>query len=246
MEQHRYHYPDNIRGVTLISMILYHAMWDVSYIFDVKLAWFGTEWTYLWQQSICWVFIFLSGFCWNFGRHKLRRGLLVWGAGFVVSLVTIYVVPESLIIYGVLTFLGTAMLLMIVLEPLCKKGNPIVGLIVATVLFLLLRNVNDRNIGFEAVEVMALPDGLYANMTTTFFGFPMKGFFSTDYFSLIPWFFLFQMGYFTNLILKERVGYECLVGKKIPVLGWIGRNSLWIYMLHQPVVYGILYLGFEL
>lgn len=246
MERQRYHLLDNIRGATLISMVLYHAVWDIVYLFDARWTWFRSDLAYVWQQSICWTFIFLSGFCWNFGKHKLRRGLIVWGAGFVVSLVTVYVTPESLIIYGVLTFLGTAMLLMIVLDPLCKKCNSVVGLIVATVLFLLLRNVNDRNIGFEALEVMALPDEMYANMTTTFLGFPMKGFFSTDYFSLIPWFFLFLMGYFTSLVLKEKNGYEGLVGKKTPVLGWIGKNSLWIYMLHQPVVYGSLLLVFNL
>lgn len=170
---------------------------------------------------------------------------MVLGAGFIVSLVTIYIVPESLIIYGVLTFLGTAMLLMIVLEPVCKKGNPIAGLIVTAVLFLLLRNVNDRSLGFEAIEVMALPDELYANMATTFLGFPVQGFFSTDYFSLIPWFFLFQAGYFTNRIIKAKIGFGGLVGKKMPFLGWIGRNSLWIYMVHQPVVYGGLFLAFN-
>ena len=172
--------------------------------------------------------------------------MIVFGAGLLVSLVTVLVMPGSLIIYGVLTFLGTAMLLMIVLEMLCKKGNPVVGLIIVSALFVLFRNVNDRNLGFEAVEVMALPDELYANMATTFLGFPMRGFFSTDYFSLIPWFFLFQVGYFLNRIVRENDGMKYLTGHKMPVLGWIGRHSLWIYMLHQPVVYGVLYIWFKL
>lgn len=246
MESKRYYVLDNIRGITLISMILYHAVWDIVYIYDVSWGWFRSDLAYVWQQSICWTFILLSGFCWSFGRHKLRRGILVFGAGLLVSLVTVFVVPDSLIIYGVLTFLGTAMLLMILLEPLCKKGNPVLGFWVVLVLFILFRNVNDGNIGFEAVEVMALPDGLYANMATTFLGFPMRGFFSTDYFSLIPWFFLFQTGYFMKRVWEEKSGMKYLKGIKLPVSGWLGRNSLWIYMLHQPIVYGILYIWFKL
>ena len=203
MERKRYHVLDNIRGITLVSMILYHAVWDIAYIFDVYLPWFQSQLAYVWQQSICWTFILLSGFCWNLGKHKLRRGLVVFGAGLVVSLVTVLVMPSSLIIYGVLTFLGTAMLLMILLEPLCKKGNPVLGFLVVLVLFILFRNVNDGNIGFEAVEVMALPDGLYANMATTFLGFPMRGFFSTDYFSLLPWLFLFITGFYLYRIFEK-------------------------------------------
>lgn len=246
MDRKRYYVLDNIRGITLISMILYHTVWDLVHIHDINLTWFRSDAAYIWQQSICWTFILLSGFCWPLGRHKLRRGILVFGAGLLVSLVTVYVIPESLIIYGVLTFLGTAMLLMLLLESLCKKGNPLIGLIVTAVLFVLLRNVNEGNLGFEAVEVAALPDGLYANMVTTFFGFPMRGFFSTDYFSIIPWFFLFQVGYFANRICLERDCMKYLKGKKIPVLGWFGENSLWIYMAHQPIVYGILFFLCEL
>lgn len=246
MERKRYHVLDNIRGITLVSMILYHSVWDIAYIFDVYLPWFQSKFAYVWQQSICWTFILLSGFCWNIGKHRWRRGLIVFGAGLIVSLVTVFVMPSSLIIYGVLTFLGTAMLLMILLEPLCKKGNPVWGCMIVIILFVLFRNVNDGNIGFEAVEVMSLPDDLYANMATTFLGFPVRGFFSTDYFSLVPWFFLFQTGYFINRFLEEKKGMNYLTGRKLPVLGWIGKHSLWIYMLHQPIVYGILYIWFEL
>lgn len=245
MEQKRYSVLDNLRGITLISMILYHGVWDIAYIFDVNMPWFQSDIAYVWQQSICWTFILLSGFCWHLGKHKFRRGVFVFGAGVIVSLVTVYVMPSSLIIYGVLTFLGTAMLLMILLEPLCKKGNPLMGLIITALLFVVFRNVNDGNLGFEAVEVMALPDDLYANMATTFLGFPRRGFFSTDYFSLIPWFFLFQAGYFVSRICEKEC-MEYLKGRKIPILSWIGKYSLWIYMLHQPVVYSILFIWFKL
>ncbi len=246
MERKRYELLDVLRGITLCSMILYHGIWDLVYIYDVNWPWFRSDAAYLWQQSICWTFILLSGFSWPLGKKKLRRGMLVFGAGLLVSLVTVIFIPGEMIIYGVLTFLGTAMLLMILLEPLCKKGNPAVGLVVTMVLFILLRNVNDGNLGFEVIHIMDLPESMYANMATTFLGFPVRGFFSTDYFSVIPWFFLFQAGYFGHRIMKECGTMDILKGRKIPVISFLGRNSLWIYLAHQPIVYGILYFLFEL
>lgn len=46
----RYRILDHIRGVTLLSMIVYHAIWDLVYIFDMRLDWYKTEIGYAWQQ----------------------------------------------------------------------------------------------------------------------------------------------------------------------------------------------------
>lgn len=54
---------DELRGLDLISMMLYHGMWDLVYLFGVRAPWYGSWQGELWQQSICWVFILLSGFC---------------------------------------------------------------------------------------------------------------------------------------------------------------------------------------
>lgn len=54
---------DELRGLDLISMMLYHGMWDLVYLFGVSAPWYGSWQGELWQQSICWVFLLLSGFC---------------------------------------------------------------------------------------------------------------------------------------------------------------------------------------
>ena len=131
----RYALLDELRGLDLVSMMLYHACWDLVFLFDVNMRWYAGTPGRLWQQTICWVFILLSGFCAPFGRYMLRRGTVVFGAGAVVTLATLVFMPEGRVIFGVLTFLGAAMLLTGVLEPLLKKVMPAVGLAVSAVLF---------------------------------------------------------------------------------------------------------------
>ena len=68
----RRHGLDTLRGLTLISMIAYHACWDLVYLFGKDWSWYRSEGAYLWQQSICWTFILLSGYCFHLGHHRVR------------------------------------------------------------------------------------------------------------------------------------------------------------------------------
>ena len=231
----RRHGLDTVRGITLISMIAYHASWDLVYMFGVNWPWYRSFGAYLWQQSICWTFILLSGFCLHLGRHRLQRGLAAFGGGAIVSLVTMIAMPGSSVFCGVLTLLGTATLLSIPLEPLLRKIPARAGLAGSFLLFMLLRDVNDGFLGFEGARVAAVPEVLYRNLFTACLGFPPAGFTSTDYFPLLPWLFLFLTGYFLYGLRRDTP--PCL---RLPVVTAMGRHSLIIYLLHQPLIYGAL------
>ena len=234
----RYALLDELRGLDLVSMIGYHACWDLIFLFGVPAGCY-TSWPgWLWQQSICWVFILLSGFCAPFGRHMLRRGVTVFAAGALVTAVTLLFMPEERVIFGVLTFLGTAMLLTGVLEPLLKKVMPAVGLAVSAVLFAVCYPVGLGWVGLGGWKLM-LPQSLYANYFTAFFGFYPDWFYSADYFGLLPWLFLFWAGYYLHKAVGRR-RMEPLRRPVCPALGWMGRHSLLLYLLHQPVIYGVL------
>lgn len=114
MKQHnasgRYALLDELRGLDLLSMMLYHGCWDLVNLFGIQADWYYGLPGHLWQQSICWVFILLSGFCVQLGHHTLRRGAQVFGAGALVTAVTLLFMPEDRVIFGVLTLLGSAML----------------------------------------------------------------------------------------------------------------------------------------
>ena len=222
----RYALLDELRGLDLVSMMLYHACWDLVFLFDVEMKWYAATPGHLWQQSICWVFILLSGF---------------W---VLVTAVTLLFMPEERVIFGVLTFLGAAMLLTGILEPLLQKVPPAAGLVVSAVLFALCYSVSSGWVGVGSWKLL-LPQGLYANYLTAFFGFYPEGFFSTDYFALLPWIFLFWAGYFGHRSIG-RARMEALRGSVCAPLGWMGRHSLVLYLLHQPVIFGVLWAIFQI
>ena len=267
---------DALRGFTVVSMILYHGMWDAVFLYGLKAPWYDALPGYLWQQSICWTFIFLAGFSWRFDRKPLKRGLMIFGAGALVTLVTALFMPEDRIVFGVLTLIGSCILLMIppdrlfrlenadavgasaapAADPAADAGSsrPVerAGLLIAAALFFLTRDVNSGYLGFERLRLVPLPAGLYRGMFMTYLGFCDPSFFSTDYFSLIPWFFLFCCGYFAHGIVMRRNARKTeeedrspggnLSGepKKIPALlrglCFLGRHAMAVYIIHQPAI----------
>jgi len=244
-EKTRLHLLDALRGFLLLNMMAYHGLWNLTYLFGVKLRWYTGAPGYLWQQFICWSFILLSGFCWSMSRSHLKRGLLVLGGGAVVSLVTCLLMPENRILFGILTCIGSSMLLLIPLEKLLKKVPASLGAVLSFSFFLLLRNCPGGTLGFESLVLCPLPERLYQNNLTAYLGFPHRAFFSSDYFPLLPWLFLFLTGYFLFRITSQAGCNEKLFSKgRVPLLNLLGRHSLLIYLLHQPVLYGLSMLYF--
>ena len=237
--QKRYGWIDTVRGLCLISMILYHAFYDLVYIYRVRFPFYHAGAAYIWQQSICYTFIFLSGFCFSFGKHHVKRGVLLLACGFLIELVTLLVIPEETVRFGILTFMGFAVLLMIPLEKLLAGIPWSWGLPASLMLFFLFRNVNRHFMGFEGLNLVRLPDALYSTPYLAVFGFPNAEFASSDYFSLLPWFFLYLSGYFLWKLWnphRDKLPRFC---PEIPAFSFIGRHTLPIYMLHQPAVMGI-------
>lgn len=236
----RLHGLDALRGICLISMIGYHGMWNLVYLFGLPAPWYRDTPGYIWQQSICWTFILLSGFCWNMSRSHVKRGLMVFGGGLLVSAVTHLVMPSGAITFGILTCTGSCVLFTAALEKILKKIPAAAGLIAALILFVLLRNCSRGSLGFEGFIIARLPDELYRNLFTTYLGFPMGNFRSADYFPIFPWFFLFLTGFFLHRILHTcGLDRKLFAKPELPVINYLGRNSLTVYLLHQPVLYGI-------
>ena len=228
---------DTIRGLTLVSMIGYHFSWDLVYLARISWPWYASRQAFYWQQSICWTFILLSGLCTALSRHRIRRGLVVSLSGLLVTLVTLIALPQDRVVFGVLTFIGAAMLFTGLLKPL-EKIPPLPGILGSLYLFFVLYPVNTGVIQFLPGVGIFMPSFLYRGLPMTFLGFMDPSFFSTDYFSFLPWIFLFLAGMYLGRWLKERDLFKAPVFTfRIPPLAFLGEHSLLIYLLHQPVLY---------
>lgn len=235
---------DEIRGFTLISMIIYHFMWDLRYIADFNISWYGGTASNIWQKSICITFIFISGFCFSFGKKRLKRSLIIFMCGALISAVTFILMPENRVVFGVLTFLGSAGFITIIVDKLNKiivsKINEstfnLTMLIGTLLLFISFFNVNFGYIFFPKKTL--LPKYLYDGYFMTFIGFPDPSFFSTDYFAILPWIFLYLSGYFMQKTIGNKQDVvKYLLNDRFKFISYLGRNSLIIYMVHQPVLY---------
>ena len=241
----RYTLIDILRGVAVIAMVIYHTLWDLVYVYGVEVGNWGDRplGRVIFQACIRWGFVLLSGFCFQLGKKHWKRGLTVFGGGVIITLVTMVVMGEYAIHLGVLTFLGSAMLLTIPVDKLFRKISGWIALPVCLLLFLLTRNLGSGYIGLLDWRVY-LPFEWYANYFTAWLGMPSWTFYSADYVPMIPWLFAFWMGYFAFNIFKKHNWLPALGCIRFKPLEWIGRNALLLYMLHQPIISGVLYLIF--
>ena len=229
---------DSLRGWTVINMVLFHGMWDLYHLFDIRAEWFRGTPGVVWQQMTCCTFIILSGFCGAMGRRTLQRGLMVFALGMGITAITFFFTPREMIWFGVLTMIGSCMILVGLTKTVLLKIPAVFGLCISLLLFLLTRNVNQGYIGMLFWEWAELPGWLYQNYVTTYLGFPFEGFYSSDYFSLIPWLFLFLCGFYFYGIRGQQI--LSVKWQGISGLNFIGRHALLIYVLHQPILYGLL------
>ena len=200
---------DTYRGIVIVNMIAYHFLYDVFVIFGDNPFWYRIPLIHAWQQFICCSFIILSGFVWIYGKkHNLKRGIIINLLGFVITAFTLFVTPSEVVWFGILNFLGCAILLTFLVDFVVSKLKARqnlywIGLIISIALFLLLRQMNRHLLGFGPCTFGQIPDILYQWKVLIPFGFPTEGFRSSDYFSIFPWFFLYLFGYFLGRIVEK-------------------------------------------
>ena len=242
----RLHLIDAIRAITIISMIGYHYCFDYFILFGHNKGFTRLTGSVLWQNSICCSFILISGFVFTYGKKKIiRRGLLVNFFGLIITAVTLIVMPEEQIWFGILNLIGCSMLITYLYDRfLIQKlgyntGNHITSLIFWLIIFIITKYIPNGYIGTHWHVFCMLPDKLYTNIFLIPFGFPTPDFVSGDYFPIIPWLFLYFCGYHLNKILADNTVFLKLNKREIPIFSKLGKHSLFIYLIHQPICYVI-------
>ena len=237
VKRERYRLIDSLRGFALLNMVAFHLCYDIFMIYGVDDNWALRPESVAWERFICVSFILISGISLNFSKHAYRRGLIVSGCGALITLVTAIAMPDEIILFGVLSCIGACMLIAQALRRLLEKCNPFAGAAAAFALF-----------GFS----YGLPDGFQLRFSPSYLR--ILGDLALDlvnalkivavfYFPLFPWIFLFVCGFFLWRALTE-LKLDRLFVRGVPVLDYLGKYSLWIYMIHQPVLMGVCVLIF--
>ena len=220
---------DALRGVCILCVIVVHFLFDLSFFGGLDLT--LPAWYVFIQEYGGAIFVVLSGVCVTLGSKSVRRGLIVFACGMLITAVTygMYRLGMSgadvVVKFGVLHLLGVCMLVYPAFKKLPPAALALLGLAIA--------------ITGYAIRGVVVPQRWLFPLGLTY-----EGFTSSDYFPLFP-----QLGYF---LIGAAIGKTAYREKRALLPGsfqktgiarffcWCGRQSLFIYLLHQPIVYGLL------
>ena len=225
---------DAARGAAVLGMLAFNWLYALAFYgllaFDASASAPGGGFWFWFARAVGAAFVFLAGASlWlslslrrESENHAFMHAANIFGLGLLITGVTWLVIPREFIVFGILHCIGLSLLLAI----------PLV-------------NVKPRNLALLGLAVIALGVGL-SSLTFGFpwlvwLGFAPSGFVSVDYFPLAPWFGVLLLGlafakkFYGNA--KARTAIQSQTGGVITgVLRFLGRHSLAIYLLHQPLL----------
>ncbi|MBQ2812179.1 MAG: DUF1624 domain-containing protein [Clostridia bacterium] len=228
---------DEIRGLAIILMVFYHAFYLLGSFFEMDFMLAAQKFFEPLQPPFACLFILISGISCNLSHSNFIRGIRLLAIALGFTLVTAVVLPKfgidgAQIIFGILHLLSVSMLLFAVLKKPLSKIPPAVGFAACVLLFFACWTVpSGRILG------LALPEVLYANGFTAMLGFAPAGFYSADYFPLIPFVFMFLAGTFAGRFVLGGDLPEGFYKLRCKPLAAIGRKTLIIYIAHWPIIF---------
>lgn len=218
---------DVLRALAIVLMVLFHLVYDLKEFAGFSIDYQSPVWFFIGKASAL-LFIFTSGLSIGFSRSPVRRGLKVVFYGMGITVVTYLFMKEEYVRFGILHFLGVTM----ILSPLLVRLSSwtLWGLAGSSVV-----------LGFWFKEQvlktsLLLPIGLIYD-----------GFGSIDYYPLFPYLAVTILGILAYQHFYAQRTEPLLVLRKNSVLiGWLSRNSLGIYLCHQPILLLIIFIIYRL
>lgn len=227
------------RGLAVVSMVIYHFFFDLNFLGLAPREMYEGGWL-VFQRMIASSFLLLVGISLTisfshcrdkpFGvvvKKFLKRAAFVMAAALLVTLGTWLFVPEQYVRFGILHLISVSTLL--ALPFLFIRPAWITAILGAGIIYFGT---------FVKTFSVSHPFLLWL-------GVAYPGFATVDYFPVMPWFGIVLVGIFFGSWLypngKRRFHFFALK-KPAPVLNWVGRKALWIYLIHQPLLIGSLML----
>lgn len=222
---------DAARGVSLIAMIVYHIIFDLSYFGIIQVDPFFRYMAY----PIAGSFIFIAGISLHLKARSIgmqadyrssvspliSRGIKILGIAAGITIVTWIYPHEGFIVFGILHLIGISTILAILFLPLGRWNILPAGMIIL-IWFLFFPVYGPAHL---------IPLGIYP-----------PGFYTLDYEPLIPWFSLILLGIAAGTFRYSKKEIKQHNNRIVNLLAVPGRNSLLIYLIHQPIIIGFLVL----
>jgi uncharacterized membrane protein len=215
---------DGLRGVAIFCMVLFHFLFDLNEFAGVAIS-YREGWVYWVGKLAVILFMTVAGISHVLTRNDIKRGLKVSGFALAVTAGSFLFTPQLTIVFGVLHFFAFAMLT----TPLWRQlPNAILLLLTAA--------------AWSGVWWLGSIDP--ATNLWAWLGIRNEAFTSGDYYPLIPW-----MGwYWLGMVIGRRWYHErkSLLPEKLLAkwpftpLHWAGQQSIWIYLIHQPILVGFI------
>lgn len=233
---------DVLRAVAILLMSTFHLVFDLVAYYGVPLTIYSGVWYWVGRSSAM-LFMFVSGISGSFGGRSIRRGFIVLGAALIVTLVSIPTMGPNYIRFGILHFFAVVMIVKGLFDLVVK--NYWARILTASVLVPVSLWLGDVVQKTTVRTPLLLPLGL-----------TYPGFTSFDYYPLFPWAAYFCLGIVAGmLVYKNRQSLfafditqpQPTAGKRLlravlRPLAFLGRHSLLVYLLHQPLILGVLFL----
>ncbi|MCK9565241.1 MAG: DUF1624 domain-containing protein [Methanothrix sp.] len=231
---------DLLRGWAIVLMVLYHLVFDLNYFAVYHIDVSSGFWLAV-ARAAASLFLLLVGLSLTLSHSRaqllgqedrfffrlLKRSAWILGLALGVTIVTYLIIGKGFIVFGVLHLIGLSLLLAYPFLRL-QRANFIFGLLV----ILLGVYLQNTSVGF--------PWLLWLGLAPPYF-------YSVDYFPFFPWFgvILVGMGLGSQIYPGYRrwTSLPDLSGSPfVRSLAFLGRNSLAVYLVHQPVMIAIMYL----
>lgn len=216
---------DAARGFAVILMAVYHATWDAVYFRLTDIALFTDPFWIAFPRFIAGLFLGIAGFSlvlwWRAGADRprfARRLAMVGASAAAITGATWLAFPQQYVFFGILHCLTLGSLLAL---PFFRL--PLLAVLGAAVLFVAGPSFLSAP-PFDAPWLRWL--GLVTLRPST-----------VDYVPVFPWFGVLLGGLFLGRLVLDR-GWMPEVGAP-RFLRWMGRHSLAIYLLHQPILFGL-------
>lgn len=227
---------DEIRGFAIICMVVYHAMYDLKFLHGIDVPLFFEGWFDIIRDIFAGAFMFISGTVCRYSSSNLKRGVQCFFIGMIMTFVLPFF-TNGTILFGILHFMGVCMMLYGLGEKLLDKLPALVGIIICVFLFIFTMNIGSGYIGIGGLSIINIPQVAYDVGILFPLGMHNAYFYSSDYFPLLPWMFVFFAGSYFGVYAKKGQLPKWCYNTHIKWLATVGKYTIWIYILHQPILY---------